>query len=156
MNHVTRTHTHARTLHISLCSFCRQFAVTAVREIRCPILRLRKGYAVHTLMKQSSGSLPKVCRFRTLASLQYRSACVAKIFYRPNFASFTSTQTTSADSATSGSESAQCLTLLPIMERTSSSGDVGVPEMSGLLLLRLRERLRLRLAGRTAERAMVA
>lgn len=48
------------------------------------------------------------------------------------------------------------LTLLPIMERTSSSGDVGVPEMSGLLLLRLRERLRLRLAGRTAERAMVA
>lgn len=48
------------------------------------------------------------------------------------------------------------LTLLPMMERTSSSGDVGVPEMSGLLLLRLRERFRLRLAGRTAERAMVA
>lgn len=48
------------------------------------------------------------------------------------------------------------LTLLPIMERTSSSGEVGVPDMSGLLLLRLRERLRLRLAGRTAERAMVA
>lgn len=48
------------------------------------------------------------------------------------------------------------LTLLPIMERTSSSGEVGVPEMSGLLLLRLRERLRLRLAGLTAERAIVA
>lgn len=48
------------------------------------------------------------------------------------------------------------LTLLPMMARTSSSGDVGVPEMSGLLLLRLRERFRLRLAGRTAERAMVA
>lgn len=47
-------------------------------------------------------------------------------------------------------------TLLPMMARTSSSGDVGVPEMSGLLLLRLRERFRLRLAGRTAERAMVA
>lgn len=50
-----------------------------------------------------------------------------------------------------------CLpTLLPMMDRTSSSGEVGVPEMSGLLLLRLRERLRLRLAGLTAERAMVA
>lgn len=48
------------------------------------------------------------------------------------------------------------LTLLPMMARTSSSGEVGVPEMSGLLLLRLRERFRLRLAGRTAERAMVA
>lgn len=48
------------------------------------------------------------------------------------------------------------MALLPMMERTSSSGEVGVPEMSGLLLLRLRERLRLRLAGRTAERAMVA
>lgn len=47
-------------------------------------------------------------------------------------------------------------TLVPMMERTSSSGEVGVPEMSGLLLLRLRERFRLRLAGRTAERAMVA
>ena len=47
-------------------------------------------------------------------------------------------------------------TLLPIMERTSSSGDVGVPEMSGLLLLRLRDRFRLRLAGLTAERAIVA
>lgn len=45
---------------------------------------------------------------------------------------------------------------MPMMERTSSSGEVGVPEMSGLLLLRLRERFRLRLAGRTAERAMVA
>lgn len=57
---------------------------------------------------------------------------------------------------TRAQKSSHNLTLLPIMERTSSSGEVGVPEMSGLLLLRLRERLRLRLAGRTAERAMVA
>lgn len=47
-------------------------------------------------------------------------------------------------------------TLLPIMDRTSSSGDVGVPDISGLLLLRLRERFKLRLAGLTADLAIVA
>lgn len=47
-------------------------------------------------------------------------------------------------------------TLLPMIDRTSSSGDVGVPDISGLLLLRLRERFKLRLAGLTADLAIVA